>query len=254
MPSRTRGDHGTENLLVAQYMEEMRGIERGSYIWGRCVTDMIISATFLTFYRSVHNIRIERLWRDLTLGFAGKWKTFFQSLEQYDGLNVNSDAHIWLLHFLFLDAINRDALQWANAWNEHVITIRGERQRSPKDMFVFGMIQQGVRGMQMNEEDDNIDHDSYGIDWEDYENPLYRDHHFTYNTADRDTDNPFQTHPPLHMSHIEVEEPTSPFDIATMNIFATHIHNLPFYHAQDMDSRRLLWISALQICNEIFVR
>jgi hypothetical protein len=36
-PSRVRGDHGTENLLVATYMEEMRGVERGSYIWGRCV-------------------------------------------------------------------------------------------------------------------------------------------------------------------------------------------------------------------------
>lgn len=35
VPSRVRGDHGTENLDVAAWMEEMRGIERGSYIWGR---------------------------------------------------------------------------------------------------------------------------------------------------------------------------------------------------------------------------
>ncbi|KAF5370510.1 hypothetical protein D9615_010348 [Tricholomella constricta] len=33
-PSRTRGDHGTENLLVASRMEEVRGEGRGSYIWG----------------------------------------------------------------------------------------------------------------------------------------------------------------------------------------------------------------------------
>jgi hypothetical protein len=37
LPIRVRGDHGAENLLVAAYMEEVRGIERGSYIWGRCV-------------------------------------------------------------------------------------------------------------------------------------------------------------------------------------------------------------------------
>ena len=35
VPSRIRGDHGTENLLVAAWMEERRGERRGSYIWGR---------------------------------------------------------------------------------------------------------------------------------------------------------------------------------------------------------------------------
>jgi hypothetical protein len=36
-PSRVRGDHGTENLLVANRMEQVRGPDRGSYIWGRYV-------------------------------------------------------------------------------------------------------------------------------------------------------------------------------------------------------------------------
>lgn len=35
IPSRVRGDHGVENLLVAAYMEEVMGQRRGSYIWGR---------------------------------------------------------------------------------------------------------------------------------------------------------------------------------------------------------------------------
>lgn len=37
IPSRLRGDHGTENISVATWMEENRGIRRGSYIWGRYV-------------------------------------------------------------------------------------------------------------------------------------------------------------------------------------------------------------------------
>lgn len=35
IPRRVRGDHGTENLEVAAWMEERFGVERGSYIWGR---------------------------------------------------------------------------------------------------------------------------------------------------------------------------------------------------------------------------
>ncbi len=37
IPSRLRGDHGVENILVAAYMEEQNGHSRGSYIWGRYV-------------------------------------------------------------------------------------------------------------------------------------------------------------------------------------------------------------------------
>ncbi len=35
VPSRVRGDHGTENIQVAAYMNHFRGSGRGSYLWGR---------------------------------------------------------------------------------------------------------------------------------------------------------------------------------------------------------------------------
>ena len=35
IPTRLRGDHGVENILVAAYMEQVNGHIRGSYIWGR---------------------------------------------------------------------------------------------------------------------------------------------------------------------------------------------------------------------------
>ena len=35
VPSRIRGDHGVENILLAAWMELYRGGQRGSYIWGR---------------------------------------------------------------------------------------------------------------------------------------------------------------------------------------------------------------------------
>lgn len=38
IPSRLRGDHGTENVEVAAYMVHFRGAGRGSYMWGRWVS------------------------------------------------------------------------------------------------------------------------------------------------------------------------------------------------------------------------
>jgi hypothetical protein len=35
VPSRMRGDHSVENLILAAFMEEVRGTCQGSYIWGR---------------------------------------------------------------------------------------------------------------------------------------------------------------------------------------------------------------------------
>ena len=35
LPSRVRGDHGTENVQVVAYMIQEQSDARGSYIWGR---------------------------------------------------------------------------------------------------------------------------------------------------------------------------------------------------------------------------
>ncbi|KAJ8019155.1 hypothetical protein HOLleu_42445 [Holothuria leucospilota] len=49
IPSRIRTDYGSENIRIELRMNLLRGYARGSHISGE----------------SVHNVRIERLWRDV---------------------------------------------------------------------------------------------------------------------------------------------------------------------------------------------
>ncbi|KAL5537303.1 hypothetical protein ACEPAF_1126 [Sanghuangporus sanghuang] len=130
VPMRLQGDHGIENLLIAAWMEQFRGTEQGAYIWGR----------------SVHNIRIERLWVDVTMQVGSKWAAGFRRLEQDGGLSIENPNHIWLLHQLFLPVANSDLDAFVNAWNHHTMRIRGGPNRTPLDMFFFDMVALGERG------------------------------------------------------------------------------------------------------------
>ncbi|KAJ7059784.1 hypothetical protein C8F01DRAFT_1254690 [Mycena amicta] len=80
-------------------------------------------------YGHVNNTRIERLWYDVTHGFRHKWKLFFVNLELNHGLMPTFAPHIWLIHHLFLNAINDNAQDWAEAWNRHQLGQRRQRTR-----------------------------------------------------------------------------------------------------------------------------
>jgi hypothetical protein len=143
----------------------------------------------------------------------------------------------------------------------HVLSIRNERQRSPKDMFLFGMIQNGMRGLEEVDEssiDDIGDIESYGIDWVDYQDNTIITHHDTHNRPDLADPidptliNPFCTHRPQHLSHVKVEQPNCPLSPEQLQQLDNQLEQLPCYHTNDMDSRRLLWILALEICDSFF--
>ncbi|KAJ7451459.1 hypothetical protein B0H11DRAFT_1877199 [Mycena galericulata] len=115
----------------------------------------------------VHNVRIERLWVDITAQLGATWSERFTILELRHGLDINNVAHIWLLHFLFLATINSQLAFFAQSWNQHRIQIRNGPNRSPADMFVFDMLVNGVRGNQLPAEEalDEEELEVYGIDW-----------------------------------------------------------------------------------------
>ncbi|KAJ7200098.1 hypothetical protein GGX14DRAFT_372433 [Mycena pura] len=225
-------------------MEDHYGPEHGAYIWGR----------------SVHNIRIERLWCDVTRGFGRKWSNFFLRLEVSAGLKPDLDAHIWLLHRLFLGAINVDALDWAGAWNEHKIRFDDERTRSPRDLFFFGMIENGLRGFEdvpeASDEDDEIDDlETYGVDWEELHDADIIAHHTEHNADEQvsldDLYNPFSNDGPHQLSHVEVAGPLCPFTPEEVVLVDAHIAQYP--PTRSMNIRRGYWIDALEFCKQLYV-
>jgi hypothetical protein len=74
------------------------------------------------------------VWVDVGTQFARSWRAFFYRLENLHSLDPKNKAHLWLLHFLFLEDINKDFQAFVQNWNHHPISGEGH-DKSPQVMF-----------------------------------------------------------------------------------------------------------------------
>jgi hypothetical protein len=123
LPSRIRVDKGGENVDVAMYLlhHPLRGPGRSSVIVGK----------------SVHNQRIERMWRDVYEGVAGFYYALFSHMESVNILDPDDDVHLFSLHTVFLPRINKHLELWRKAWIKH--PLRTERNLSPEQLWTVGL-------------------------------------------------------------------------------------------------------------------
>ena len=110
--------------------------------------------------KSVHNSRIERLWRDVYYAVIQTFYYLFYHLESLNLLDVESELDLFCLHYVFIPRINKALVEFTQAYNNH--SIRTEHNWSPYRMWVNGMINCRTSCLPGSNMDDDTEH--YGID------------------------------------------------------------------------------------------
>lgn len=116
-PRFLRVDAGVENGRIIRYMRLLRG------------------ANGALLGRSVHNVRIERLWRDVRTQVGVVFLATFTIIEERGLLNPNSANDIRTLQLFFLPIINAALEEFRRMWNVH--TVRTASHRTPEQLALL---------------------------------------------------------------------------------------------------------------------
>ena len=116
-----RSDHGGENIGVWHYMIAMQNLDYSCIVTGS----------------SVHNERIERMWRDVHRCVASTCSAIFNELESEEWLNPTNEVDLYCLHYIFLPLISSNLAGFQESWNCHSLSSEGSR--TPYQLFTEGL-------------------------------------------------------------------------------------------------------------------
>ncbi|XP_036066778.1 uncharacterized protein LOC112141320 [Oryzias melastigma] len=146
-PSRVRGDEGVENVGIAEAMFSVKGTGRGSFIAGK----------------SVHNQRIERLWRDVWTSVTQLYYEVLHGLEEDGLLDLSDILHLFCVHYIFLPRLANALHTFTEGWDNH--PLKSEGGLSPNQLWVLGHMQRPAA----DTEEDPQNLKLFGTDWETFD-------------------------------------------------------------------------------------
>ncbi|KAJ8319100.1 hypothetical protein KUTeg_004191 [Tegillarca granosa] len=123
VPSRVRADNGTEYVDTGRFMVEVNGEDRGSFLTGP----------------SVHNQRIERLWRDVYMKVIDTYYKLFLYMEEEKVLDIGNDTQKWVLQYVFTQRIDTALKEWMVIHNNH--KIRTENNKTPNMLWFQSLLE-----------------------------------------------------------------------------------------------------------------
>lgn len=148
-PSRVRADKGVENGEVARLMLAKHGEGRGSIILGS----------------SVHNQRIERLWRDVRKTVTEYYRKVFYFMEEHNLLDPTNEVDLFCLHYVYLPRINFALCKFKDAWNNHKLSTEGGK--TPNQLYILGMLQlfgSNYRSVKEFFDQGNVNDNDFGVE------------------------------------------------------------------------------------------
>ena len=111
LPDRVRTDHGGENVGVWRYMLASHNHDHSCIVTGS----------------SVHDERVERLWRDVNRCIASSFSDVFRKLEREDKLDLLNEVDLYCLHYIFLPRINKALHEFQESWNYNTLSTEGNK-------------------------------------------------------------------------------------------------------------------------------
>ncbi|KAK0152192.1 hypothetical protein N1851_006424 [Merluccius polli] len=125
MTIKLRADQRVENVDIARCMFTVRGTARGSFIAGK----------------SVHNQRVERLWRDVW-SVTCQYYDVLHSLEEEGFIDLSFAVHLFCVGYVFIPRLQSDLQHFTESWNCH--PLRTEGNLTPNQLWMIGMLQAPV--------------------------------------------------------------------------------------------------------------